>query len=109
MSLRTKNWLPQDFVTETFGCTYIANQGVTLTTGTSTAIAGDFPAAYTRQVPGVRDDLIPVDMLGKLPNCEFFASIAGGRIVKGRIPILTCTGASDISRSYSAKSKNKEA
>lgn len=107
MSLRTKNRLPQDFVTETFGCTYIANQGESLTTGTSTAIAGDFSAAYTRQVPGVRDDLITVDMLGKLPNCKFFASVADCQIVKGQIPILTCTEVSDIARSYSAK--NKEA
>ena len=48
MSLRNKNRLPQDFEMETFGCTYIANQGVSLTTGTSTVIAGDFSAAYTR-------------------------------------------------------------
>lgn len=93
VSLRTKDRVTQDFVTETFGRTYIANQGASLTTGASSAAAGDFTAAYTRQVTGVRDDLIPVDILGKLPNCEFFASVAGGRIVKGRIPILTCTGA----------------
>lgn len=95
VSLRTKDRVTQDFVTETFGRTYIANHGASLTTGASTAAAGDFTASYTRQVTGVRDDLIPVDMLGKLPNCEFFASVAGGRIVKGRIPILTCTGAQE--------------
>lgn len=95
MSLRTKDRVTQDFVTETFGRAYIANQGASLTTGANTAAAGDFTAAYTRQVRGVRDNLIPVDMLGKLPNCEFFASGTGGRIVKGRIPILSCTGAQE--------------
>ncbi len=91
VSLRTKDRVTQDFVTETFGRTSIASHGASLTTGSSSAAAGDFSASYTRQVTGTREDLIPVDMLGKLPNCEFFASLAGGRIVKGRIPILTCT------------------
>ena len=91
VSLRTKDRVTQDFVTEAFGRTDIASHAASLTTGASSSAAGGFTAAYTRQVAGVRDDLVPVDMLGKLPNCEFFASVAGGRIVKGRIPILTCT------------------
>jgi conjugal transfer pilus assembly protein TraD len=37
-----------------------------------------------------REDIIPTDQLGALPNTEFFASLAGGRIVKGRVPILIC-------------------
>ena len=35
-----------------------------------------------------REELVPADVLGKLPNCEFFAALAGGKLVKGRIPIL---------------------
>lgn len=27
-------------------------------------------------------------MLGKLPNLQYFASVSGGRIIKGRFPIL---------------------
>jgi conjugal transfer pilus assembly protein TraD len=27
-------------------------------------------------------------VLGKLPNLQYFASVSGGRLVKGRFPIL---------------------
>ena len=91
IALRTKDRFTQDFVTETFGRTYIANHGATLSTSSDSSRAGSFSASYSRQLSGNRDDLIPPEMLGRLPNCEFFASIAGGRIVKGRIPILFCT------------------
>lgn len=34
------------------------------------------------------EELIPADILGKLPNLQYFASVSGGRIIKGRFPIL---------------------
>lgn len=34
-------------------------------------------------------DLFPPALLGQLPNLEFIAAISGGRLFKGRIPILT--------------------
>ncbi|AYM88992.1 conjugative transfer system coupling protein TraD [Pseudoalteromonas agarivorans] len=33
-------------------------------------------------------DLLPAQLLGMLPNLEFFATISGGRLIKGRLPIL---------------------
>jgi conjugal transfer pilus assembly protein TraD len=33
-------------------------------------------------------DLLPAQILGMLPNLEFFATISGGRLIKGRLPIL---------------------
>ncbi len=33
-------------------------------------------------------DLFPAGLLGMLPNLEYIAKISGGRIVKGRLPIL---------------------
>lgn len=33
-------------------------------------------------------ELLPPQLLGMLPNLEFFASISGGRLIKGRLPIL---------------------
>ena len=33
-------------------------------------------------------DLLPPQLLGMLPNLEFFATISGGRLIKGRLPIL---------------------
>ena len=40
---------------------------------------------------GMRDDIVPRDWLGRLPNLEFFASLSGGKLYKGRIPILIDT------------------
>ena len=33
-------------------------------------------------------DCFPAPLLGALPNLEFIAKISGGKIVKGRLPIL---------------------
>jgi conjugal transfer pilus assembly protein TraD len=33
------------------------------------------------------DERVPVDVLGKLPNLQYFGSVAG-RLIKGRFPIL---------------------
>jgi conjugal transfer pilus assembly protein TraD len=32
--------------------------------------------------------MVPAEILGKLPNLQYFASVSGGRIIKGRFPIL---------------------
>ena len=34
-------------------------------------------------------DLFPQHLLGHLPNFHYIASIAGGRVIKGRLPIIT--------------------
>ena len=88
VSLRTKDRLTQEFVAETFGRTYIANTAATLTSASDTAHPGHFTAGASRQITASREEIIPCDVLGKLPNCEFFASLAGGRLGKGRTPIL---------------------
>ena len=72
VALRTKDRLTQEFVAETFGRTYIANTAAALTSASDTAHPGHFTAGASRQIT----------------NCEFFASLAGGRRIKGRTPIL---------------------
>jgi conjugal transfer pilus assembly protein TraD len=37
--------------------------------------------------------MVPADVLGKLPNLQYFASVSGGRIIKGRFPILDADAA----------------
>ena len=32
--------------------------------------------------------MVPAEVLGKLPNLQYFASVSGGRIIKGRFPII---------------------
>ena len=33
-------------------------------------------------------ELVPPEVLGLLPNLEYFGVISGGYVVKGRVPIL---------------------
>ncbi len=88
VSLRTKDRVTQQFVSETFGKTYIANTAATLSSHAAPDMPGEFTAGYSRQINSLREEIIPQDALGKLPNCEYFACLAGGRLVKGRIPIV---------------------
>jgi len=48
----------------------------------------DFSAGYSVQVTESMEEMIPSDILGKLPNLQYFASVSGGRLIKGRFPIL---------------------
>ena len=87
IALRSKDRLTQDFITETFGKTYIRNVDVTMSTGQDQNVV-DFSGSFSKRLTSSREEAVPSDILGKLPNCQYFASIGGGRLVKGRIPIL---------------------
>jgi conjugal transfer pilus assembly protein TraD len=32
--------------------------------------------------------VLPPDLLGQLPNWQYFAMVSGGRLLKGRLPII---------------------
>ncbi|WP_235027065.1 conjugative transfer system coupling protein TraD [Cognatazoarcus halotolerans] len=87
IALRTKDRPTQDFVVETFGKTAIHTVRVGLSHG-SDAHLGDFSSSYSTQLTESFEEMVPADVLGKLPNLQYFASVSGGRIVKGRFPIL---------------------
>lgn len=63
---------------------------VTQTQGASTA--SDAPALYTGTLAERLDEaeapLFPTALFGEMPNFEYLAIFAGGRVVKGRLPIL---------------------
>lgn len=86
IALRSKDRPTQDFIVETFGKTGIHSMRVGLNDA-SDAHLGDFTSAYSVQVSEAMEERVPVDMLGKLPNLQYFASIAG-RLIKGRFQIL---------------------
>jgi conjugal transfer pilus assembly protein TraD len=87
IALRTKDRPTQDFVTETFGKTAIHTVRVGLSHGAD-AHLGDFSSSYSTQLSESFEELVPAEVLGKLPNLQYFASVSGGRIIKGRFPIL---------------------
>jgi conjugal transfer pilus assembly protein TraD len=87
IALRTKDRPTQDFVVETFGKTAIHTKRVGLSYGAD-AHLGDFSASHSAQITESFEEMIPVDILGKLPNLQYFASVSGGYIIKGRFQIL---------------------
>jgi conjugal transfer pilus assembly protein TraD len=87
IALRSKDRPTQDFVVETFGKTAIHTMRVGLSSG-GDAHLGDFSSSYSTQLAESFEEMVPADVLGKLPNLQYFASVSGGRIIKGRFPIL---------------------
>jgi len=86
VALRSKDRFTQDFIVETFGKTYIKNVDLAFSTRQDKALH-DFGGVYSKSLTSSREEIVPVDILGKLPNCQFFASLSG-RLYKGRVPIL---------------------
>lgn len=88
IALRSKDRLTQEFICETFGKTTVWSTSASLSSSADGSLVPDFRASVTRSIQGRRDEVVPPDVLGRLPNTEFFASVSGGRLYKGRIPIL---------------------
>ena len=86
IALRTKDRPTQDFVVETFGKTGIHTMRVALNQGADSHV-GDWSSGQSAMVTESMEERVPVDMLGKLPNLQYFGSV-GGRLIKGRFPIL---------------------
>lgn len=87
IALRSKDRPTQDFIVETFGKTAVHSLRVGLSHGSDTHV-GDFSSSYSTQLTESFEEMVPADVLGKLPNLQYFASVSGGRIIKGRFPIL---------------------
>lgn len=89
IALRSKDRTTQDFICETFGKAMVWSTSASLSSSADGSVMPDFRASVTRSISGTRAEIVPPDMLGRLPNTEFFASVSGGRLYKGRMPILT--------------------
>ena len=87
IALRSKDRPTQDFIVETFGKTPIHSVDVSIGTH-SDAHLPDFSGSVSRRLRETREETIPSDILGKLPNLQYFALVSGGRLLKGRVPIL---------------------
>ena len=85
-ALRSKDRPTQDFIVETFGKTGIHTLRVGINQGADTHL-GDWSAGKSVQLSESMEERVPVDILGKLPNLQYFGAVAG-RLVKGRFAIL---------------------
>ena len=87
IALRSKDRPTQDFIVETFGKTPIHSIDVSIGTHTDAHLP-DFSGSVSRRLRETREETVPSDILGKLPNLQYFALVSGGRLLKGRVPIL---------------------
>jgi conjugal transfer pilus assembly protein TraD len=87
IALRSKDRPTQDFIVETFGKTPIHSIDVSIGTHTDVHLP-DFSGSVSRRLRETREETVPSDILGKLPNLQYFALVSGGRLLKGRVPIL---------------------
>ena len=90
VSMRIKDRVTQDFVTETFGQTYVYTQQKIHATSSSTEkTITHFTGSVQERVTEALEDVLPPDVLGQLPNWQYIAMVSGGRLIKGRLPIIS--------------------
>ena len=87
IALRAKDRPTQDFIVETFGKTPIQSIDVSLSNQAGAHLP-HFSGSLSRRLSESREETVPADVLGKLPNLQYFAMVSGGRLLKGRVPIL---------------------
>ena len=88
-AMRTKDRVTQDFVTETFGQTYVYTKQLIHGTSSSTELnITHFTGSVQERVTEALEDILPPDLLGQLPNWQYIAAVSGGRLIKGRLPII---------------------
>lgn len=88
IALRTKDQMTQNFVVETLGNTYIANQSLSINNRAPDHVSPDYHSGLTRQMNSELEPIFPPEFLGKLPNCEAIVQVSAGYIYKTRCPIL---------------------
>ncbi len=89
IALRTKDQMTQNFVVETLGNTYIANQSLSINNRAPDHLSPDYHSGLSRQMNTELEPIFPPEFLGKLPNCEAIVQVSAGYIYKTRCPILT--------------------
>lgn len=89
-AMRIKDRVTQDFVTETFGETYVHSAQVIQATSSSTEkTITHFTGSVQERLTESLEAVLPTDVLGQLPNWQYIAAVSGGRLIKGRLPIIT--------------------
>lgn len=88
IALRTIDNETQQYITENLPMTRVKymmhTQGTNTESGSMITHGGNVGERLMEE----ESELFPPQLLGMLPNLEYIAKFAGGRVVKGRIPIL---------------------
>ncbi|MDO8941081.1 MAG: conjugative transfer system coupling protein TraD [Methylicorpusculum sp.] len=90
ITLRIKDGETQKFVVEAFGQTYIRTVQHSIANALSSAEnIAHYSSNSGQSITYGEQALFPQHLLGQLPNFHYLAAIAGGRVIKGRLPIMT--------------------
>lgn len=90
IALRTIEEETQKAITANFGKTNVMSVSSSQSTNaTSDGVAGHFSGGFSERMSESEVEIFPPDMLGRLPNLHYIANFSGGRIVKGRLQLLT--------------------
>ncbi|MEQ9418086.1 MAG: conjugative transfer system coupling protein TraD [Salinisphaeraceae bacterium] len=91
IALRTLDGNTQEYLTESMGTSSLMT--LMHTQNTNSVAQGRDPTNFVggygeRLIEKDDADLVPSELLGSLPNFHYIATLSGGKIVKGRFPIL---------------------
>lgn len=88
VSLRVKDAVTQQYVTENFGQTVVFGVQRSQSTTSGSEDPTDFKGSVSEALTEKDADRVPPQLLNALPNLEYIANLSAGRIVKGRFPII---------------------
>lgn len=87
--LRVRDYETAKFVSDMFGETTIKKTSISHSTGSETeATVTEFRGNVSKSIQDEKVPVISPSLLLKLPNLQFFAVVAGGKVMKGRLPII---------------------
>ena len=89
LALRVLDAETQSYITDSLPKTRL--RSVVRTQGVSTHASNPivFTGTHGERLVEEEGELFPPALLGQLPNLHYLATLSGGRVVKGRLPILT--------------------
>lgn len=86
---RVRDFETAQAISALFGETVVRRISRSQNLGSETeATVIEFRGSVTQSIAEEKAPLVPPDVLVRLPNLQYFAMVAGGHIVKGRLPII---------------------
>lgn len=90
IALRCIDTPTQEFITERFGKTFIKQVNTSFTGGSRSNDVGMAQTSGVSQSTSETEvDVVPPTILGRLPAMNYIALLAGGTLIKGRLPKLS--------------------
>lgn len=89
IALRVRDHETAKWVSDMMGETAIRNVSQSYSIGTETEAAlVEFRGTVSRSLQEKKAPMLAPELLLRLPNLQYFAMLAGGRVVKGRLPLV---------------------